>query len=314
MKINQENRFSMMLTVEGICNKFNSIWSGVVAFADAFDEFTASNRKLEKIIQKQQTRIKGTTEDKFNKKMYLIKKTLMISRAMTAFANVTHNEILREEINFSERELIRCRDTELDVKCKIVQDRAVTYQAELTIYGLTPVIIAAQATAIDDYYSVVSKPRVAIAVRKSQTENLEKSLDENMKLLTGRLDNLTEIFSETHPEFVSEYKNSRIIVDLGVRKQTFSGKVKAGKIKNILPSGFNDLTIFTLKNKGEADLKFCTGANGKDVSSEGIKLKAGEIIEVDALSIGKTGNHFLNVISLDEEKEGKYSVVRGKKN
>jgi len=34
----QENKLSMYLAVQGVCNRHKSVWSGLKAFADAFGE------------------------------------------------------------------------------------------------------------------------------------------------------------------------------------------------------------------------------------------------------------------------------------
>ena len=146
---NQENRYSMFLAVQKVCNDNNAVWGGVPAFVTAFGLFETGITNINSTRLQQEKDLKGIAEDKKVKEDDMIEKSLGLIGPLIAYANVTNNEPLRQEIDFSERELKRARDTILENKCQIVQDRANTHSVDLIAsYGVTALQITAQNTSI----------------------------------------------------------------------------------------------------------------------------------------------------------------------
>jgi len=299
----------MSLVVQEVCNTNNAVWSGVPAFVTAFGEFETGISNIHTTRLEQEKDLKGIAEDKMVKEEEMIKQTLGLIGPIVAYANVTSNEPLRQEVDYSKRELEKSRDTILEDKCQIVQDRANTHSVELIAsYGVTAVQITDHATTITDYHAVIAGPRSAIALRKTQTEVLEELLDSTIGILTDKLDELVVVFQVTSPQFVSDYKNARIIVDLGVGQNTWSGEVDAGTIKNIMDAASNDATVWELSNTGTDALQFGRGADSSDMGTP-VTVGAGETVTKTAIELGASGNKYLNVQN-ESGEEGSYKVVR----
>lgn len=306
---NQENKYSMFLAVQQVCNLFNTVWAGVAAFATAFASFEAGIGNINSTRLKQEKDLKGIAEDKKVKEDDMINKTLGLIGPLVAYANVTLNEPLRQEIDFSERELILSRDTILENKCQIVQDRANTHSADLIAsYGVTALQITEQNTSITEFHPTIAGPRSAIALRKTQTAELELLINSTNAILTEQLDKLVVVFQSTKPQFVTDYNNSRIIVDLGGGKNTWSGTVADGLTKNIMSTATNDAQIWELTNAGTGDLQFGRGANSSDMGIP-VTVPAGTTITKTAIELGNTGNKFMNVKN-ESGSEGSYKIVR----
>lgn len=306
---NQENKYSMFLAVQQVCNLFNTIWAGVAAFVTGFASFEAGIANINSTRLKQEKDLKGIAEDKNVKENDMIDKTLGLVGPLVAYANVTLNEPLRQEIDFTERELKKSRDTILENKCQIVQDRANTHSVALIAsYGVTALQITTQNTSITDYHATIAGPRSAIALRKTQTAELEVLLNSTNAILTEQLDKLVVVFQSTNPQFVVDYNNSRIIVDLGGSVNTYSGKVAGNTKKNILNTATNDTEVFELNNNGTVELFFGRGADSNDMGLN-VRVNPGEILEKTAAELGGSGNKYLNVNN-ESPEEGSYKVVR----
>ena len=305
----QENRYSMCLVTQNVVNENNVIWTGVPAFVTAFGEFETGITSINATRLEQEKDLKGIAEDKKVKEEEMILQTLGLIGPLVAYANVTSNEPLRQEVDYSERELKRSRDTVLENQCQIVQDRANTHSADLIAsYGVTAGQITDHATTITDYHEVIAGPRSAIAVRKTYTELLETQLDSTIKILTDKLDQLVVVFESANPQFVSDYKNARIIVDLGGGQNTWSDNVDAGTIKNIMNAAGNDATVWELSSTGTQDLLFGRGADSSDMGTP-VTVGAGETVTKTAIELGASGNKYLNVQN-ESGEEGSYKVVR----
>ena len=308
MKSKQENKYSMFLSTEQVCNDNNSVWAGLPAFVTAFAAFQACIADINTTRLAQEADLKGIAQDKQIKEDEMIRQALAIAKPIIAFANVTGNSQLKQEVDYSESELRKSRDTILENKCQIIHDRANTNIGSLAPYGVTAGMVTAYQTAINDYHSLIAGPRSAIAMRKTQTTQLDEKLNAGTLILTGQLDQLVVLFKVSNPTFVSDYTNARIIVDLGAGANTFTGTVAGGETKNIINNANDDAEEFEITNTGNDPLKFGRGVNSNDMGNS-ITFLAGETITKTALELGASGNKFLNVQN-ENAAEGSYKVVR----
>ena len=306
---NQENRYSMCLVVQEVCNTNNAIWMGIPAFVTAFGDFETGISNINTTRLEQEKDLKGIAEDKSVKEDEMIRQTLGLIGPIVAYANVINDETLRQEVDYSERELRRSRDTVLENQCQIVQDRTNTHSVNLIAsYGVTAVQITDHATTITDYHAVIAGPRSAISLRKTQTATLEVLLKSTIAILTEQLDQLVVVFHTTSPQFESDYTNARIIVDLGGGQNTWAGTVGAGTIDNIMDAAGNDTTVWELNNTGTQDLQFGRGADSSDMGTP-VTVAAGTTVTKTAIELGASGNKYLNVQN-ESGTEGSYKVVR----
>lgn len=159
----QENKLSAYLSVQQVCNTNNAVWNGLPAFVTAFGTFENFITEINDIRGKQEADRKGIAENKLNKENDLISKTLLVSSALVAFADATNNTQLRQEVDYSENQLRKARDTVIRDRCQLIHDRANDNIALLAPYGITPAQLTALQTAIDTYNDVIASPRTAIA-------------------------------------------------------------------------------------------------------------------------------------------------------
>lgn len=309
MNTRQKNKLNMYHSTEEICVLNTATWTPITAYGAAFVLYQGKVRDIENLQVKQEADLKGITENKSNKESGLISSALSISKPMVAFANVTNNPQLRQEVDYSETDLFQSADSDLEAKCTLIKERADTHSTALVAYGVTAPMITGLGTAISDYHDVISGPRSAEAVKKQQTAEIEVLFKETDQILKGQLDQLMVLFENSNPEFYGAYKNARIIVDLGGHVNTFSGVVPPSTTKNILNTATDDNESFEISNNGNVPLEFGRGLNSGDIGSTPVKVDAGITGTYSALELGQTGNKYLNVKNGSTE-EGSYKLVR----
>jgi len=305
----QKNKLRMFKATEKICVNHTVTWTPITAFGAAFVLFQNGIVEIDHLQVKQEADLKGITENKNNKESVLINSSLTISKPMAAFANVTNDPQLRQEVDYSLGDLQKSSDSDLEARCTLIKERAAAHAAALVPYGVTAGMLTALDTALTDYHAVISGPRSAEAVKKQQTAEIELLIKETDHILKGQLDQLIVLFESSAPEFYGEYKNARIIVDLGGHIYTYSGKVPPYSSKNIFDTATDDNETLEITNDGSVSLDFGRGAGSDDMGGSSVTVDSGFTKKYTALQLGPTGNKYLNVKNGFTE-EGSYKVVR----
>lgn len=308
MKKRQRNKIRMFKATEEICDNNTSTWTPIAAFGTAFALYSGKIAEIDDLLVKQETDLKGITENKNNKESALIRLGLSIANPMVAYANVSNNPQLRQEVDYSEDALKKSSDSDLETKCTLIKERADANAAALAVYGVTAFMIASLGTALTDYNSVITGPRTAIAVRKQQTKDIGLLIKETDNILKGQLDQLIILFQVSAQEFYGSYKNARIIVDLGGHVNTYEDTAPKNSIKTILKTATRDSKLYEISVKGSEWLDFGRGSNSGDMGTP-VRVLAGEKIQILASALGPSGNKYLNVMN-PNSTDITYRVVR----
>lgn len=209
----QENRLSMAYAAAQVLDQNTLIWNGVPAMVDAHTEFKANLTALEEAVAKQVADIKGHAKDKAAAEEMMITKTLAMAGSVMAFATVNNDNGLAESMDISRSELNRYRDSVVAQRCQTVHDAADANIAALAAYGVLPADVTALQALIDTYIALIPQPRNMITARKGATAEIGALVRDTMKLLNRRVDRLMMQFNYSHPEFVKQYFDARIIID-----------------------------------------------------------------------------------------------------
>jgi len=216
----QENKNSMYQAVIRKCQKFESLWIDIPAFEPALNEFKAAFTAIQTANEHQMVRITGIAEAKQKEEDEMIAKTLELSSAVFAYASITNNFELKRMVDFSPSSLKRMSDTELKSMCKLVSKAAISVAKALENYGISATDIEDLDKEIMDYENMIAEPREAVTTRAKATAQLAELFPIADTILKEQLDKLMMIFKAKHPDFYTEYFNSRKIIDLGVRHQS----------------------------------------------------------------------------------------------
>lgn len=211
----QENKFSMYLATQSVLDSNNAVWVGTPAIVTAAGEFKSAITLIGKARQTQETETKGVTEDKAQAREAAITKAVSVAAATFAYASVTNNNTLKEQVNYSPSELRGSRDTILADRLRVIFSSASVNAAALVDYGVQATDLAELDTLITAYEDVLQSPRTAIGARSTATQELEELFVQADTILKEQLDKLMEIFRFTAENFYKQYKSARVIIDLG---------------------------------------------------------------------------------------------------
>jgi hypothetical protein len=220
MNTKQENKFSMYLAVQAICNDLIAILTLLPDFTTWFTKFTNVIKNIKTYSEAQELDYKGKTENKAALEGTLIEKTMEIVRRVVAYATVNDLFELKEQVNYSESDLKRSADTELRTICQVINDRATGVLPELATFGVTQVMLDEQRTAIENYFKDVTAPREGIISRKNATTALVEEFKSGDEILNKRMDKLVEMLKTSDTATYNSYMNARIIIDYGKRRKT----------------------------------------------------------------------------------------------
>lgn len=211
----QENKRSMYLAVQNICNANNGTWNTTPAFVEAFTDFQTTLADIDTQAQIQEGKTTGTTQNKQQEEDEMIQASIVIAAAAYAYASRIGDNALKERVNYTPSQLRRSRDNTLRDSCQNIHDAANEVIAHLADYGIVPENLAQQQQEIDDYSAILAEPRVAIGTRATATTRLVELFQQADDLLKNQLDKLMLIYQTTQPTFYNQYQSARTIVDLG---------------------------------------------------------------------------------------------------
>lgn len=213
----QENKRTMFGVVIGHCNNNQFIWGAYPPFVDAFDRFTAIYNNIDSYAQVQTLQSQGVTEDKQNSKQLLTDKAVKLCGIVGAWASKNNNQTVKKALDYKASTLIKKRDTLFLDTINNIYNQVKPLLPNLVSYNITSTELDELSSLTKSYKSLLSTPRSKTTVRKNATTQLPVLFKQADKILKEELDGLVTAFSDTNPDFVREYTNSRMIVDLGVR-------------------------------------------------------------------------------------------------
>lgn len=217
MEDNFENKLSMYRAVETILDNNTTKTAGITVFATRLTEF---KDVVAAIIEKEEKRVnaaKGLTAEKKKQRTAMIEDAAIIAAKIKALAEDTNDERLKQLANYKKSNLKEMRDTQLLPIIQGLINTADSKAAELVNYGVTAVMIANLGTKQGTYNSALGVKEGGFNVKGAALtalRNLFKSAD---TILKKKIDNLMEGFVKDDNEFYNQYKNARVIRDLGVR-------------------------------------------------------------------------------------------------
>ncbi|MEI9959981.1 MAG: hypothetical protein WDM76_02275 [Limisphaerales bacterium] len=215
MTTKQKNKLVMYVAVKAVCDAAQSIWTTLQAFADAYTDFTSHISNIQSLAQNQMLDTKGITKQKQQAKLAMSKSALGIANAVHSYAVKINNSDLAAKTDFVLTDLTKARDLTAAEHCQNIYDLANASLASLDDYGVTAAKMTALQTAIAAFNTAMSKTKQTTAGSKTFTGNLPtefKAADINLE---DQLDRLVDQFAAANAKFVSDYKNARVIIDLG---------------------------------------------------------------------------------------------------
>ena len=262
----QESKLSMYQSVQLLCANNPTITSTNAAFSEGLNEL---NLKIIDILNCVSTDIKdtsGITNVKSTIKHNLCTVASEIAGFVFAYANVSKNEMLKQEVNYTYNELKRLREDLIIPTVKIIYNATQANLASLTNYGIDTIKLQEFADVISAYTTVLPTIKMSKSEKSSIVISLNNLFKETDELLKTRLDKLIALFNKTHPDFVNAYKSIRH-VDAPTKTVTqIKGNVSASKDGTVIKGAIISLvgnSNYTSTSDNEGNFIFKPVSFGK---------------------------------------------------
>lgn len=210
------NEYEMLSSTEMVLNNFSESVNSIPALAEAKSNFCASVSVIDQKNKDYRNLQKGTTKQKKNTAKNLIKEMFTICSLILVYARKIGNNKIIEMIDVSESDLKKLRGKELRDKGKEVSDLLASEETNLVSYGIgteEKTTYNNAFTAYDNAFNNKKKLHIESVTSRADLTVEFKKVRETL----SDLDNLMGIMEKKNPDFFKQYKQARIIIDLGVR-------------------------------------------------------------------------------------------------
>jgi hypothetical protein len=276
----QESKLKMSLSTDEFLIKNESLTKDLPEFGTTVTEFRGTLSKIKLIDGQQQNVRTGVAKDKRDVKNALITLAAENSGKVFAFAKVSNNKPLMDEVHFSISDLGRMTDVALMTYTDELNKKMVQLLESLGKYGITAETQKKFAETLAAYENTLVKPRVSIAEKREATKELQTlfvSLDSQI----SKLDAIIGIIRYNEVNFYNGYKTVRKLVNTNAGvvalKATASDIVTSEPLKGVLFTLTSNGTVLTKRtaDKGSFHIRnMKPGTYEVAVKKDGYKEKA----------------------------------------
>jgi len=208
----QTNRVTMYKTTIAVLDENNAIWNPMAPFADAVTRLKNKVSAIDTAAQKQETPT-GATLDKAGARDALEDVLFLACEALRVLAHTSNDHDLLALTDITRSGIDKLDVEGLSNRATLVLAQANARKTELATLQVTQANIDELSQALQDYNEVKAGPRQATVERMVQTESLSTLTREVNGILRNEIDPMVNLFSRTHPLFVSNYRAARVIID-----------------------------------------------------------------------------------------------------
>jgi hypothetical protein len=211
----QENKLAMYLATLSVMNQNFNTWTTVPAITAAVNTLDQKINDIRTASAAQDLQLTGIATDKRQLRARLVELGYQLSSIISAFAQDTADNELKDKVDYSFSELNKISDSLIAQRCTNFHDLGTTWLADLTSYGVTQQQLDDLKQAIDDYVAKAPAPRTAASNKVAVTRSIKELFEETDQLLKSSLDKLVITYKTSTPSFYNAYSVARSIIDLG---------------------------------------------------------------------------------------------------
>lgn len=220
-----KNKIAMYKAVRAVIESNQANWSALPAFASAVQTFGERLNALEQAAYHQNLALVGVSAVKNAKRAIVADKTYAMSSSLVAYAVVTNDVELFQQMKIAKHELDNCSKDRMLILVNRVLTRATALVNLLADYGIDQASIDELQVLRDELDAQMGAPRNAIIDRKGQTARIKSLVRELDAILKFQLDRLMVILKEDFPQFFQDYGYARSVVDHRNRRASASPDV-----------------------------------------------------------------------------------------
>lgn len=217
-----ENKMSMFKVVLFLCEQNLALLALFVSINDLYLLFKQKINELDSLAQQKLLITTGLSVDKKNMKKQLAYLTERIAGAIHSYADGEGNSTLAHEVNYSSTKLKYLRDSAMIEVCRNIYNIAIANATNISGFGIDAVMLQTFVTAIDLFENKSPQPTEAREHGATLTATIKIKSMELSLFLKNRFDKAIHLLTANDPNFVTDYFNSRKIVNAGIRHEKVS--------------------------------------------------------------------------------------------
>lgn len=216
MNKNHENYLTMANATMEVMSRRNAEWSHIPRVVHVVSNIKGTTDKANEAYRGALIVTTGATQNKADIVQEAVASVVKLCKPVSVYA-IDKNDIkLHDELSVSKASLLQRRDMSLVQRLTHLIQLMEPYLNHLNDYGVKEADVKTAKELIEQLSAIVTQPRELTAERKSKNELFAELIGELRKQFY-LLDSLMKLFDPS--ELYTEYRNARIIVNLGRRKQ-----------------------------------------------------------------------------------------------
>lgn len=216
MDIREENRYSMLLSVDSFLQRNLVIVNEIQAFAEAAGEF----HNILPIIREKDIEylnaVRGVVENKDTAQLEMIHAVMQAAKALKIYARRNGMNDIKELVKVSESDLKNMRDNDMFSRTKSISAKSAELSEALISFGWTTEKQTMLEGKIADYQSKFMNKDVSYAEKSALRRELTGMMSEAGELLHEELDEFAEMLQYSNPVFFDGYRAASVVKDLGL--------------------------------------------------------------------------------------------------
>lgn len=214
MKTSDQNRVTMLTTVEGVLTKHQNTWKDHEAFAEGEEALAEALGRIEAQAQSAQGN-PGASTVKEVARQELGQAASEVIGAVRAYAKVSGDPELAAKVDYSPSDVVAGKANAVVTRNRTIHTAASEIAEALAKYGITAAKLAAFKKKIDAFEAVKSAPRQSRVEQSAAAQLLPQLVRSAVAIVHDQLDGLVIQFKAGNPAFYEEYFAARVVVDSG---------------------------------------------------------------------------------------------------
>jgi len=210
MTSKQSSIYSMLRRVLLFLKKISELFADLPVIVELTTELETKLVEIDSFRQQQATDITGLKKQKDGLRKTALQKGVEICHAILVYAHKAGNNVLANEMYYTETELNKMSDNDLETALGVIYKSVLANKDNLISYGINTVKITNFKTSLDAYKEAIGTPKGGTIGRKQSTDQLALLFDEEMETI-GDIDLMMDMFKFSNPALYSEYQQNRKI-------------------------------------------------------------------------------------------------------
>ena len=213
MNKRDNNRHNAYIRVLGVLKGNSKFFNEVAVYKSAIVEYKTLMKELDEVGARIAKEKKSVTPAKNEKRRALAEKAAMIASLVAAYAYDIKDIELERSVNYTFTNLVKSRETEFDVKVKVIYSIAEKHKDQLEQYMLSSERLSIFKNEIDEFNKLRDISGVMRSILSADHKRTIQLMKEIEMLLDRKIDRMILALKEDHSRLYDAYMTARKIID-----------------------------------------------------------------------------------------------------